>query len=185
MTTFNLIAQILSVLGMLFNITSFLQKTKKSILIFQFFGALFFSISFFMLGAPTGACLNIVAVIRAFIYANKERFRTDKKIWLWIFFFIYIAIYLATFLVFDKEWSVKNCLVELLPVASMTIVTFSFSLPKAKHIRYFSLIGCPLWLIYNIITMSLGGILCESFSVISSILGIFFHDIKKHDHCMH
>ncbi|MBR2151924.1 MAG: YgjV family protein [Clostridia bacterium] len=179
MTTFILIAEILSVLGMIFNSGSFLQKSKKGILIFQFFGALFFSVSFFMLNAPTGALLNIIAVVRAFIYANKEKFRADKKIWLWIFFIIYVVVYLATFLVFDKEWSVSNCLLELLPVISMTVVTISFSLPKAKHIRYFSLIGCPLWLIYNIFTLSIGGIICESLSIISSITGIFFHDRKK------
>lgn len=179
MTTVTWIAQTLSVFGMLFNNVSFLQKSKKNILIFQFFGAAFFAISFFMLNAPTGALLNIIAVVRAFIYANKEKFRADKKIWIWIFFVIYVLSYFATFLVFDKAWSVKNCLVELLPVISMTVVTFSFSLPKAKHIRYFSLIGCPLWLIYNIFNMSLGGILCESLSILSSITGIFFHDRKK------
>ena len=181
MTTFILIAEILSIFGMIFNSGSFLQKSKKGILIFQFFGALFFSVSFFMLNAPTGALLNIIAVVRAFIYANKEKFRADKKIWLWIFFVVYVLSYFAAFLIFDKEWSVKNCLVELLPVISMTVVTFSFSLTEAKHIRYFSLIGCPLWLIYNTLTPSpsIGGIICESLSIISSITGIFFHDRKK------
>ena len=179
MSTFTLVAEILSIVGMLFNITSFLQKTQKSILIFQFFGASFFTVSFFMLGAPTGACLNIVAVIRAIIYANKEKFRADKTIWVWGFFVIYIFVYVATFLLFHKEVSVKNCLVELLPVIAMTVATISFSMPKARHVRQLALISSPLWLVYNVFSASLGGVLCEGFSIGSVFVGMFCHDRKK------
>ncbi len=179
MSAFTLVAEILSIMGMIFNITSFLQKTQRNILIFQFFGASFFTVSFFMLGAPTGACLNVAAIIRAIIYANKEKFRANKKIWVFLFFLVYVLIYIATFTVFHKDISVKNCLIEILPVVAMTVATISFSMPEAKHVRLLALISSPLWLIYNVFSVSLGGVLCEGFSIGAVFVGMFCHDRKK------
>lgn len=179
MTLFDWFAQVFGIVGMTFNITSFLQKDQKKIFIFQFFGALFFTISFFMLGAHTGASLNLVAAIRAIIYINKGRLHAERKRWVGGFFFIYILVYVATFTLFGEAMSVKNILVEILPVIAMTVATFSFSLPKAKHVRLFALISSPLWLIYNVISHSVGGVLCESFSIVSALVGFFYHDRVK------
>ena len=179
MSDSTLVAELLSIVGMIFNITSFLQKSQKNILIIQFFGASFFTVSFFMLNAPTGACLNIIAVIRAIIYANKEKFHAHKKIWVFLFFVIYLLIYVATFTLFHKDMSVRNALIELLPVVAMTVATISFSMPEAKHVRRLALISSPLWLIYNVFSASLGGILCEGFSIGSVFVGMFCHDRKN------
>ena len=67
------IAQIIGILGMVMNIVSYQAKSKRNIILIQFFGCLLFTINMFMLKAYTGALMNLIGVIRAYTYANKDK----------------------------------------------------------------------------------------------------------------
>ena len=174
-----LIAQILGIAGMTMNILSFLQKSQKKIIVIQFFGAALFCLNYLLLGSVTGCLLNVAAVFRAIVYSNKEKFHAEHKGWFYGFSAIFVLIYILTFALFGKAPTPANFAIEVLPVVSMVIATYAFSLKNAAQVRKLGLIYCPMWLVYNCFVFSIGGILCEAFSICSILVGIWHHDRVK------
>ena len=71
--------------------------------------------------------------------------------------------------------------ISLLMMAAMALNTVSFSFTKPRLVRTTILISSPLLLVYNILTGSIGGVINELFTEISSVVGIIRYDIKKKD----
>lgn len=131
----------------------------------------------FLLYAYTGALLNSIGVIRAFTYANKNKIKNLKPINI-LFIMAYIISYILTFTLFNKTASVFNLIIEILPVIAMVATAISFAKEGAKDIRKFVFISSPSWLIYNCFNLALGGIICEIFTLISTVIGIIRFDKK-------
>ena len=176
MTSYEFFAQAVGIVAMAFNILSFQQKTHKSVITCQLFGTLLFAVNFFMLGAPIGGTLNLVAALRAIVFTNREKFRADHIGWLFFFTAVYIASYILNFTVFGVELTPLRAVIELLPVAAMTVTTISFRMQDARAIRRFGLFSSPAWLIYNISSFAVGAIICEILSLCSIVIGILRYD---------
>ena len=163
-----IIAQIFGIAGMTLNAVSYEGIGQRAIILFQFFGGAFFVVNMFLLNAYMGALLNIIGVVRAAVYANKEKIR-NIRLCAGLFIGAFLLSYVAVFTLFGKEFTAVNALVELLPLLAMTAMTVAFSLPSAQTVRGFALFSSPCWLIYNCVNLSVGGILCESFSIVSAV----------------
>jgi hypothetical protein len=172
-----IVAQIIGILGMAMNIISYQAKKQKNIIIIQFFGSLFFAINMFMIEAYTGAFLNAVGILRALIYANKEKIKYIKIANI-LFILIYLLSYVFTFVFLNKPVIFLNLIVELLPVIAMISTTISFSMETAGSVRKFAFISSPSWLIYNCVNFAIGGILCEVFSLVSVVIASIRLDKK-------
>lgn len=172
-------AQILSIIAMIVALLSFQQRTQKRIVLFQFCSSFLFAVHFMMLGAITGSLLNFMAAGRALIYSQRGKAWADHLGWIILFSLLPFGIYCLTFAAFGMEPSLGNLLLELLPTLGMIATTVSFRMKKAAQVRAFSLISSPLWLIYNCFNFTIGGILTESFSLISIFIGILRLDVKK------
>ena len=179
MNTFALIAQIVGIFAMTFNILSYQQKTQKGAIAFQLGGSTLFAINYLMLGAVVGGILNAVGIVRALVFLNREKLKATHPAWLAGFITVYLLSYGLTFTVFGKEPTLFNLIIEFLPVVGMTAPTISFRLSDAKSIRRFGLISSPSWLVYNIVSFSVGAIICEVLSLGSIFIGMFRHDRKK------
>ena len=166
-----LVAQAFGIAGMTLNAVSYQAKSQRNIILLQLFGGAFFIVNMFMLQAYMGALLNAIGVVRAAVYANKDKIR-NLKLCCSLFIGAFLLSYVAVFTVFQKEFTAFNIIVELLPLAAMTAMTIAFSLPSAQTVRRFALFSSPCWLIYNCINLSVGGILCESFSIVSAITAL-------------
>ncbi len=176
-----LIAQILGLIAMTFNILSYQRKTDRGVIAMQLCGGALFAVHFFMLGpsALVGGILNTLAVIRAVVFMHRQRLRAEHPAWLWGFILLYALSYVATFSLFGTAWTVKNALLGLLPVVGMTATTLSFRLQNARAIRLFGLISSPSWLVYNASNRAVGAILCESISLVSIVIGLWRYDRPK------
>lgn len=179
MTTTEIIAQIIGIFAMIFNLLSYQQKTRNKAIIFQLFGTTLFTVNFLMLGAMVGGLLNLVGAIRAIIFINKEKLRADHIAWQIGFVIVYFASYILTFTLFGKEPTAFNFIIEFLPLIGMIATTISYRFTDARAIRRFGLISSPAWLIYNIANLAVGAILCEVLSLCSIIIGIVRLDRKK------
>lgn len=179
MDTYNLIAQAFGIAAMVFSILSFQQKSRAAVITFQMICGILFCVNFFMLGAIVGSILNAVAFVRAIIFLNKEKLHADNFPWLIGFIVVFIASYVLTFTVFRKEPTLKNFIIEILPVIGMTASTVSFRYSDAKSIRKYGLISSPAWLVYNIASGSLGAIICETLNLCSIFIGMLRYDRKK------
>lgn len=174
------VAQIFGLCGMTMNVLSYQRKEQREIIFMQLIGSLFFAVNFFMIGAFVGALLNVVGMLRAVAYWQRERFHAQKIHWVFGLGIAYIAIYILSFTVFGTEPTAKNLSVEILPVIGMIITTVSFYLGRARAVRILGgMINSPLWLTYNIVNFTLGGIISESVSLVSIVLGIIRYDVKK------
>ena len=178
MTTTQIIAQVIGIFAMVFNLLSYQQKTRNKAIIFQLFGTTLFTVNFLMLGAMVGGLLNLVGAVRAIIFINKEKLRADHIAWQIGFVIVYFASYILTFTVFGKEPTPFNFIIEFLPLIGMIATTISYRFTDAKAIRRFGLISSPAWLVYNIANMAVGAILCEVLSLGSIIIGIIRLDRK-------
>lgn len=174
-----LAAQIISIVAMLINILSFQNKKANGVIAFQLCGGALFAVSFIMMGAYSGGILNAVAVIRAILFLNREKFKMEKPIWLAVFGVVYVLSYMATFTVFHKEPTVVNLIIEFLPVVGMMVSTLAFRHSDAGMIRRYSLGSSCSWLIYNIASLSIGAICCEAVSIVSIFVGMYRFDRKS------
>ena len=172
-----IIAQAIGIGGMIANIVAFQFKSKRNILICQFVGSALFAVNMFMIGAIVGAIMNVLGVARALVYMNKEKL--PLPVWSVNLLFIsaYIASYVLTFTLIGVDPTFRNLAIELLPVIAMSVMTLAFSGKDAKIIRLTGFINSPCWLVYNIFNYALGGILCESFGLISITTSVIRIDI--------
>ena len=154
---------------------SSIQKSKGRMLLFMAFGGLIFCIHYLLLGAWAGALMNGVSILRAFAFGSFGGKRKNDRILIAVFVPAILLCYPLAFL-FGTEPTLFHFLVELLPIAAMVLATFSFALPDAAKIRRISIIVSPMWLLYNIFHVSIGGIICESINLAALIYGIFVID---------
>lgn len=165
--------QALGLIAMAFNTLSYQQKKRSTVIAMQMVGTFLFCIHFGLLGAAMGCILNALSAVRAVIFLNKEKLHADRPVWLAGFIAVYIASYVLTFTVFGTTATVKNLVLELLPLIGMVAITISFQLRDAKAIRKYALISSPCWLVYNIANGSIGAVLCEVLSLSSILIGMF------------
>lgn len=174
-----IVAQIIGIIAMVANIVSYQFKKSSSIMLSQLIGSALFSVNYLMLNAPIGAILNFIGIFRALVYLNQHKIKLRKGYLIAIFILFYVISYACGFLVFQKEPTLPNLIVEILPVIGMSAITLGYSANNARRIRFLGLVNSPCWLIYNVICFSVGGILCETFALISIITGFVRHDIKR------
>lgn len=175
----DLITQALGLIGMTLNLISFQLREQKKLIRLQFFSSIIFTVHYLLLGATMGCILNMIGICRAFVFSHKEKDWARKKGWLPLFIAAYFLVYILTFTILGKEPTAYNLLLELLPAIGMTATTIGFYLENAAKVRLLSLMNAPTWLVYNVISHSIGGALTEIFCLISVVVGIIRLDIKK------
>lgn len=173
------IAQLLSIGGMLFNCFSFQQKNKRRLIFLQLFGTLLFTVHFFLLNAPLGCMMNAVGIVRGIVFCRKEKRTGRERLWVPVFILLYLGAYVIAFTLLGTEPTPRNFILEFLPVAAMILGTVALALPTACGCRRLSLFASPMWLVYNVVNLSIGGMLSEIISLCSIIIGIFRYDRKK------
>lgn len=175
---YTIIAQTIGIIGMTFNILSYQGKNAKIIMAMQAFGGVMFSINYFMLGAVMGGLTNILCIARSVFFIKKK----DPPGWSSLFFTGFMLIfYIMTFTVFGTEITLKNLIVEFLPVIGITVMTYGFCSGNDKFIRKCGLVNSPCFLCYNLCCRTIGGIVCEAFSIISIVIGMMRYKKRADD----
>jgi len=174
-----IVAQILGILAMAANIIAFQFKQKKHVLLCQLAGSVLFAFNMFMLDALMGGILNIVGIARALVYMKKDRLRMPVKWVNALFILLYSSSYILVFAVFGKAPTWQNLIVEFLPIIGMSVMTIGLSGSNARAIRICGFINSPCWLVYNYINFSIGGILCEVFSIVSAVSAFLRLDVWR------
>ena len=173
-----IIAQIIGIVAMVFNILSYQGKKQSTVIALQLIGSTLFAINFLMLGALVGGILNAIGIVRAIVFLYKDKLKTDRVSWLIAFIIVYLLIYVLNFTAFGKEPTIFNMIIELLPVIGMLAINIGFRMKNASDVRKCGLVSSPAWLIYNIAVGSWGAIVCEMLTLISIFVGMLRHDKK-------
>jgi len=158
-----LLAQIIGFLALSLVILTFQSNKRKTMQHLKIIASGLFFLHFALLGAWTGATMNIITAIRSYIF--KDRF---SKSWagktLWLYFFIIIFIIAGIF-----TWEGYR---SLLPIVGMIIGTIAFWMKSPRQIRLLILFSSPCWLIYNLLVHSYAGIITEIVTLSSVIISM-------------
>lgn len=153
-----ILAQLLGIAGMAVGIFSF-QCRKNSLLFWaQGLSGLLFALNFFLLGAPAGALINVINVVRS-IWLVTPRFKH------WGFTAGMMLLYCAAVCITYSGWI--SILILLAQLAG-TLVMRSNNGKAIRTVQF--LVISPIWLTHNIIVFSIGGIICEIFNLCSILI---------------
>ena len=169
--------QAIGIVAMSLNIIAFQFKSKRKLLLCVCLGSALFSVNMFMLGAVTGGIMNVLSVVRSLVYVDKDKLPIPVKLVNAMFIVAYLISYVLSFTVFGIEPIARNFILELLPIIAMTAMTIAFAGDNAKVIRLAGFINSPCWLVYNIFNYAIGGILCETFALVSITSALIRIDI--------
>ncbi|MBQ7378210.1 MAG: YgjV family protein [Clostridia bacterium] len=164
MTPMQIAGQIFSIIAMTLIILSFQFKRRSLYYIMQISGNVFFAISFLLLGNVAGGLMNAIGIVRGVIMLSLG---TRRKLWALVLInalFVGGAAFAGT--VGGDGWA---CLVSLAPQIAGT---FSMWYGSDNAIRWVQLgVISPLWLVNNtVISLSIGGIICEAFCMVSTVI---------------
>ncbi len=141
---------------------SYQVTEKRSLMIIQTVATALSCVQYLLIGAFSGFALNIVCIIRNFIfYFRDKNQRTD------LISPILISLCIASASILSWE-GVHSLLITL----GLVVNTMCMGLCDAKSFRKTILISSSLILVYNIFAFSYSGILSESISLVSVIIGI-------------
>ena len=162
--------QAIGIVAMAFNITAFQFKSERTLMLFICVGSTLFSVNMFLLGAVTGGLMNVLGAVRSLVYMNKDKLPIPIKLVNAMFILAYLISYVLSFTVFGTEPTVRNIILEILPIIAMSAMTIAFAGNNSKVIRLSGFISSPCWLVYNIFNNAIGGILCEVFNMASVVI---------------
>lgn len=164
MNYIEIISQVFGILGFVFVVLSFQEKTNKGFFVKQALGGLMFFGNFIMLGAISGALFNFTGLVRGALFAKK------RKVW---HLYVVISLFTASFVfsLWFVSGDILQILLSTLTYVSLVVMSVFMWKGNGKHIRYAQLFASsPAWLIHNVFNFSLGGVLCEVFNITSVII---------------
>lgn len=165
-----IIGQILGIVAMILYAISYQFKKPALFYIFSFGGATAFCISYLLLGKTGGFICNVVSLLKAlYLWLFPA---VKRKAHFVSFILLYIAVTVIT-IVFEFD-----TMLALLTLAASIAHTYMFFQDNPKVLRYIQiLLVSPMWIVYNVLgdEIAIGGILCETFVVASSIIYLIRH----------
>ena len=144
-------------------IGSFQCKRSRLMFFFQMCSGIAYIIHFYLLGALSGSGSQLCTILRGFVYSQHGKKWADWKGWPVLIVFLNLAASLLT-------W--KNAM-SLLPFIGTAGTTIAGAKGNGKHVRLMNLfVCCPAWLIYDIYSHSIAGMMCETFILCSIIISV-------------
>lgn len=163
------LAQLFGIIGLIILILSFQKNSKEKLLKYQVFSSLFFAIQYFCLNAISGCLMNVMSLVRNIIF---KRFKSKVP----IIYLIIIVVLMIILSIFSY-----NGLISLLPTIGVILYSISIWQDNLTITRIAEIIGCILFIIYNIKVVAISGLITTIIEMISAIVGIYRFDIKKYN----
>ncbi len=177
-----IIAMILSLVGMCFNVLSFQVRKKITLLLVQTAGSLVFSISYIFADGGFGAVLNITFLARNILLMivgdRKGAPMIASVVGLCV---AYITGYCIYSFVFNADAPTSDFIWNAVILLGAFIGTIGMSFSNLNLFRAIKLGDSACWLAFNsnIGLGALGGILTEIFSICSIFIALFRFRKKK------
>lgn len=164
-----LLGQILGICATIITFVSYQMNTKRNLLVAQTIATLCTCLSFLFLGASTGFALNVVCIIRNFVFYFQESNTKINRI-------STAVLALVMVLLGVLSWQGPISLLVILALGANTVF---LSFGKPQLLRKSVLVTSSMVLTYNVFVFSIGGIANEAVSIVSSAIGILRIKEKK------
>lgn len=172
------ISQLIGLGGFALKVYSFQGKDKNAIIRCQLLAVGLFALHFWLMGAYSGFLLNCINVFRSVFFLKNNRKRKGDFLRIFVLVCMYVLLFIWVCSRYNGAVEVYNIIIELLPIIGMCLITISYAIRNPLGIRLIALISSPLCLVYNYSKGSVGTVLAEVFSIISSLIGIVRYNVK-------
>jgi len=148
----------IGIVALIVSVIGYLQSNEKKLKFINANAALLETLSYFLLGAYTGANMTFVIAIRNFITAKNN----SKKLFpLFIIFFILTGIY-----------SYRE-IYDILPIFGSIAGTTAYFYLTGKNLRYVLIAAGFAWLAYAIVAFSIGQMMIEISILLSNLYALW------------
>lgn len=166
--------QAIGIIAGAFAILAFQAKKHKNIMILKGLDSIFFAVQWALLKDFTSMALTIISIVRNLSFG----FLGEKNINFIPFIIGFVIANTVAGILTYYHWT---CILKTL---ATVITTISFGLKKEFLVRLFTIPACILGVVHAVmpIHFSVGGIITESFTIISIIIAIIrFRKVKPKD----
>lgn len=174
-TTEFILSQVCVLIGMIMIAISYFIKNKKWILLLNCMASAVYCVEYLLLGAYTGAILNVIGIARCIWYYIDEL--NDKKQ------NIVSIIVVAVVSLIAGIWTARLW-VDAVAILSVLLLIYALWQPNIKFYRYSSVICSICWLVYNVCIGSILAIFTESIMLVFGVVGIvnlYTHNLVKNE----
>ena len=161
--------QALGFIALALQVLSMQAKSYKTMICMTVTSECLFGLQLIFLGAFTGAATNLMAGVTNTIYYFCNKSGKKTTVLQFCFSVLFIAVGILT-------WAGP---ISLLVIMAKVISTVAHGINKPKFIRVSRLISMPMWVIYDGIAGSIGGVINDLLVIASSLIGLFRYDRKK------
>lgn len=158
----DIVPQIIGLAAVATFLLSYQQKKRNNIIILNTISRCLYILQYLLLGAFSGAVLDILGAISSVI-AGKKHTAFIKKHTKALLIAINICIVIAGGMIA----LINKSLLDLLPIAGVLLHTSAFWISSEKIIRRVSLLGSPFWFIYNFLSRAYGSAIGDIFTMVS------------------
>ena len=159
--------RIVGIIGFVLGVAAFQSNKHKGIVVAKLGSEAAFTIQYYLLDAPTGSIMNLVGVVRNFIFYKLVEKEKSTKVAMWIFCGIYIASAIIT-------WEGPE---SLLPLVGKLCSTVAYSMKNTRFIRVINIPTLTMWIVYNITCSAWEALATDAISLISVLIAIGRFDI--------
>ena len=167
MTFFEIAGHVVGSIGVLLTFVSYQMHDKRKLIFIQTLATLRMSLQYILIGALSGCFLNIVCIVRNVFFYNRDG---GKKFFSYGFYPILFAVLIAIVSLFS--WEGAHTLFLTSALAANTVI-MGYSSPQT--LRKSVLVTCSMIIVYNVIEHSYSGIVNESVSIVSALIGIVLY----------
>ena len=171
MTLLEIIATVIGGFAAVIYVASYQCKNRTRILLLGALSRALFITQYILLGAFSGAVLDLIAIFAAMIAGRKEH-PVIKKWLVPLIVLIHASVLVTSILLYGAWYDIFVLLATTFCVAALW-----FS--RERIIRAVSLCGSPCWMVYNLSTKAYFSAVSDTFAIISLLVAIWRYDIKK------
>lgn len=162
MTVGSILVQVVGLCGTLLFFFSYQCKSNRRLFRVQLASYVFYTAHLLLLGAVTGGISYVINTFRSFCLGAKWKFGRSRA--------MCVLLCMAQLLALALTW---DGWISILPVAANLATTIAGYTHNPRKLRVAGmLVNSPLWIVYDIATGSLAGILDELVTEISMLVSI-------------
>ena len=165
------VATVVGILAVAMFLLSYQQKKRKNIIIWNIISRCLYVVQYVLLGAYSGAVLDVLGALVSVIAEKKDHPRIAKHIKA-IVITCNLVIVGVGLLLYENVFS-------LLPIAGVLLHTGAFWLRDERIIRRISLLGSPFWFVYNLISRAYGSCIGDLLTMVSIVVAMVKYRKKE------
>ena len=162
-----LIPQIIGLAAVFAFLLSYLQKTRRNIIILNVTSRLLYILQYLLLGAISGAALDILGALSSILAGRKHTPFIQKHLKT-----VIISMNLLIVAAGVAIAVINRSFLDILPIFGVILHTSAFWMTSEKIIRRISLLGSPFWFVYNLVSRAYGSAIGDLLSMCSIVIAM-------------